>query len=271
MDTDFNRTERQRKVLGLALEKAKQADAGTLATLIGTVFPQMSTSIGVNDLTMLARNPKRFYISETSGFPFSHTEMKIGKKSCVVPTTLESNVVQLHAFLYGDENYSASASVQTISAAIAAKSGLSDPGKDTESGKNVGASGNTGEAQSGSGTAAATVQTAAPETEPESVTLETESSPEETDSTENETEETVPELDESENVQLQAPAESGADSGSGPEPTESRPSSEGPSQMTGSQEPSPDLNRPESGINASLEAPGQSGTVVSEAPGPGQE
>jgi LCP family protein required for cell wall assembly len=274
MDTDFNRTERQRKVLGLALEKAKQADAGTLATLVGTVFPQISTSIGVNDLTTLARNPKRFYISETSGFPFSHTEMKIGKKSCVVPTTLESNVVQLHAFLYGDENYSASASVQTISAAIAAKSGLSDPGKDTESGKNVGASGNTGEAQSGSGTVAAPapVQTAAPETESESVMTETETSPEEINNEENETEEeTIPELNESENVQLQAPLESGADSGSGPEPTEGRTSSEGPSQMTGSQGPSQDHNRPDSGINASLEAPGQSGTAVSEAPGPGHE
>jgi LCP family protein required for cell wall assembly len=274
MDTDFNRTERQRKVLGLALEKAKQADAGTLATLVGTVFPQISTSIGVNDLTTLARNPKRFYISETSGFPFSHTEMKIGKKSCVVPTTLESNVVQLHAFLYGDENYSASSSVQTISSAIAAKSGLSDPGKDTESGKNVGASGNTGEAQSGSGTAAAPapVQTAAPETESENVTTETETSPEEIDNAENETEEeTVPELDESENVQLQSPLESGADSGSGPEPTEGQTSSEGPSQMTGSQGPSQDHNPPDSGINASLEAPGQSEAAVSDAPGPGQE
>jgi hypothetical protein len=103
------------------------------------------------------------------------------------------------------------------------------------------------------------------------VTLETESSPEETDSTENETEETVPELDESENVQLQSPLESGADSGSGPEPTEGQTSSEGPSQMTGSQGPSQDHNPPDSGINASLEAPGQSEAAVSDAPGPGQE
>jgi hypothetical protein len=102
------------------------------------------------------------------------------------------------------------------------------------------------------------------------VTTETETSPEEINNAENETEEeTVPELDESENVQLQSPLESGADSGSGPEPTEGQTSSEGPSQMTGSQGPSQDHNPPDSGINASLEAPGQSEAAVSDAPGPG--
>jgi LCP family protein required for cell wall assembly len=275
MDTDFNRTERQRKVLGLALEKAKQADAGTLATLIGTVFPQISTSIGINDLTTLARNPKHFYISETSGFPFSHTEMKIGKKSCVIPTTLESNVVQLHSFLYGDENYSASASVKAISAAIAAKSGLADPGRDTESGKNVGASGNTGEAYSNNETAATSAmsQTAVSETTLESESIETETIPEQTDSTEDEgsEEEIVPELNESEEAQLQTPSENSASYVGVQETTESQTLSEGPSQMMNSQGPLQDSNRPDGETNASLEAPGQAGTTASQSPGPGQE
>ena len=71
--------------------------------------------------------------------------MKIGKKACVIPTTLESNVIQLHSFLYDDENFTPSATVQTISNHIAEKTGLGQPGKDTESGKNIGAEGNTGE------------------------------------------------------------------------------------------------------------------------------
>lgn len=148
MDTDFNRTERQRKVLGLAMEKAKQADAGTLKNLVAAVFPEISTSIGVDDLLGVARNAKKYYIGQTSGFPFSHTEMKIGKKACVIPTTLESNVIQLHQFLYDDAQYTPSETVRSISAQIAERSGLSDPGKDTESGKNVGAQGNTGGGQS---------------------------------------------------------------------------------------------------------------------------
>ncbi len=144
MDTDFNRTERQRRILGLAMEKAKKADGAALAGLVNAVFPQVSTSIGLADLLSLAKNPKKYYISETSGFPFAHEEMKIGKKSCVIPVTLESNVIQLHKFLYGEEHYLPSATVRDISKVISERSGLGEPGKDIESGKNVGASSNTG-------------------------------------------------------------------------------------------------------------------------------
>ncbi len=145
MDTDFNRTERQRKVMGLAMEKAKHADFNTLRILIGTVFPQISTSIGVDDLMLMAKDVKKYYIGQTTGFPFSHTEMLIEKRDCVVPTTLESNVIQLHEFLYDDTQFSPSGVVKNISAHIAKVSGIDTPGKDTETGKNVGAEGNNGD------------------------------------------------------------------------------------------------------------------------------
>lgn len=161
MDTDFTRTERQRKILGQVMEKAKAADFGTLRTLVGAVFPQISTSIGVDDLLAVAKDAKRYYIGQTSGFPFSHSEMNIGKKSCVIPTTLESNVIQLHAFLYDDTQYMPSDTVLKISSHIAEVSGLGTPGKDTESGKNVGAQGNTGS----SGNSAPS-ETSASQTEP---------------------------------------------------------------------------------------------------------
>lgn len=148
MDTDFNRTERQRKVLGLAMEKAKNADFNTLRVLIGTVFPQISTSIGVDDLMVMAKDVKKYYIGQTTGFPFSHTEMTIEKRDCVVPTTLESNVIQLHEFLYNDTQFIPSGVVKNISTHIAKVSGIETPGRDTESGRNVGAEGNTGSQQS---------------------------------------------------------------------------------------------------------------------------
>ncbi|MEI3167568.1 MAG: hypothetical protein V8S58_06180 [Lachnospiraceae bacterium] len=113
------------------------------------MYPQISTSIGVDDVLALAKGAKKYYIGQTSGFPFSHQEMKIGKKSCVIPTTLESNVVQLHTFLYDQEQYDAPASVKEISNYIAQKTGLGDPGKDTETGKNIGAEGNNGGGQTG--------------------------------------------------------------------------------------------------------------------------
>ena len=150
MDTDFKRTERQRKVIGLAMEKAKQANFKTLRTLVGTVYPEIFTTISVDDILVLAKNAKKYYIGQTSGFPFSHTEMKISKKSCVVPATLESNVVQLHGFLYDDTDYTPSDLVRSISAHISKVSGITEPGKDTESGKNIGAQDNTGISQTAS-------------------------------------------------------------------------------------------------------------------------
>ncbi len=148
MDTDFKRTERQRKVIGLAMEKAKQADFKTLKSLIATVYPEIFTTIRVDDILWLVKNAKKYYIGQTSGFPFAHTEMKISKKSCVVPTTLESNVVQLHAFLYDDMDYQPSDQVRYISARIGEISGLTEPGKDIESGKNIGAQDHVGGGQS---------------------------------------------------------------------------------------------------------------------------
>ena len=129
MDTDFNRTARQRKVLALAMEKAKQADFGALSTLVSTVFPQISTSIGINDVFSLAKDVKKYHIGETAGFPFARTTKKIGKMDCVVAATLESNVAELHRFLYNQDDYSPSSSLKKISARISQISGVSEPGK----------------------------------------------------------------------------------------------------------------------------------------------
>lgn len=164
MDTDFNRTERQRKVVMLAMEKAKQADFGTLKSLVSAVFPQISTSIGIDDIFTIAKGISKYHIGETAGFPFSRTTMRIGKMDCVIATTLESNVIQLHQFLYNDTNYSPSASVKAISARISEESGISEPGKNAPSG---GGSGKKKESET-----KAPVQETAP-AETESIPVET--------------------------------------------------------------------------------------------------
>ncbi|MDO4268959.1 MAG: LCP family protein, partial [Eubacteriales bacterium] len=130
MDTDFARTERQRKVIEQAFQKAKQADFQTLYVLIGTVFPQTSTSIGVDDLVANAKNISKFHIGETSGFPQQRGDANMQKKGAVVvPATLESNVTRLHQFLFGDENYSPSETVMNISAKIKSDTGIYQEGQ----------------------------------------------------------------------------------------------------------------------------------------------
>lgn len=125
MDTDYARTERQRKVIELAFEKAKKADFQTLYTLIGTVFPNVYTSLWVDDLVNNAKNIDKFYLGETTGFPNQRGDSNMGKKGAVVvPATLESNVIRLHEFLFGDPNYTPSDTVKNISAKISADTGV---------------------------------------------------------------------------------------------------------------------------------------------------
>lgn len=130
MDTDFQRTERQRKVISLALEKAKQADLATRTNLVKAILPQISTSVGVDDVLPMAKNASKYHIGETAGFPFAQKTKKMGKMDCVIPVTLESNVVTLHQFLYGeDAMYSPSSTVKKISDHIAEESGFYEGGK----------------------------------------------------------------------------------------------------------------------------------------------
>lgn len=255
MDTDFNRTERQRKVLGQAMEKAKHADFLTLKNLASAIYPQISTSIGLDDVISMAKNARKYHIVQTSGFPFSHREMKIKKKDYVIPTTLESNVVQLHSFLYATEQYVPSDTVQTISRRIAEATGLGKPGKDTETGRQPSA-GNTSVPPENT---SAQSQPTAVDTE----TLQESESPSETESLSES--ETVPE----ETVE---PLE--------PEPTTGNsnviehPGAE--LNPEGENQPGPGTNRTETNIqdeetqaNSFLEAPGQNHNNHTEEQGPG--
>ena len=181
MDTDFNRTARQRKVLELAMQKAKAASKKTLVATAMEVMPDIQTSIGADDILDIAKTVKKYNIQNAVGFPFSRDTTNVGKMNVVVPATLVSNVAQLHPFLYGDDaaGYTPSAKVQEISAHIQKKTGIGElPNADipkigggtgvtkaAEGAANSGDSGNSG--NSGQNQAAA-VETAAPETAAES-------------------------------------------------------------------------------------------------------
>ena len=136
MDSDYARTERQRLVIQKAFEKAKKADFATLNSLIGNMSAMCATNINMNDILPMAKNVTKYHLGETTGFPAARGEqkMKIGKLklSCVIPQTLVSNVTSLHKFLYGEEDYKPSSTVQTISNKIAELTGLNKAGKEID-------------------------------------------------------------------------------------------------------------------------------------------
>lgn len=133
---DFKRTSRQRIVLEAMLNKAKQSDISTLLDICEVVFDDISTSLSLSEILDLAKDVKAYTIVSTSGFPFDMTAMDVkGNGSSVVPISLENNVSQLYAYLFGTEDYVTSETVQFTSDYITEITGvkLGDSGINTDS------------------------------------------------------------------------------------------------------------------------------------------
>lgn len=115
---DYRRTERQRTVVQEVLKKAKSANVTTLVSLINEMTPQVYTSLDTSEILSYGKDVFFYNISDQSGFPFEQESGRISGTSYVLPTTLESNVVELHNFLFDTNNYVPSSTVKTRSAEI---------------------------------------------------------------------------------------------------------------------------------------------------------
>lgn len=118
---DFRRTERQRAVVQAIEEQAKKADLTTLANLFTKVMDNVYTSIKSDDMLTMIKNINSYHIVDEGGFPAEgmRTTGTIGSKgSCVIPLDLEANVIWLHQFLFGDENYQVTEDVKSYSEII---------------------------------------------------------------------------------------------------------------------------------------------------------
>ncbi len=130
MDNDFARTERQRKVVTHAFEKAKKADLNTLNGLLGNMLSMVATNLTWQDGLDAIANINKYHLGENGGFPFARGDANMGKKgACVIPQTLETNVKELHKFLFDDESYEVSDTVKQISNKISSDSGMYNEGK----------------------------------------------------------------------------------------------------------------------------------------------
>ena len=130
MDNDYARTERQRKVIELCFEKAKQADVKMLTSAVGVMLELVATNMGWQEGLDVVNNLSKYHMGDTGGFPFARGEAVMGKRgSCIIAQTLESNVRDLHQFLYGEEGYEPSDSVKNMSAKLSADSGMYSEGK----------------------------------------------------------------------------------------------------------------------------------------------
>lgn len=125
---DFQRTNRQRTVIEAMVKQIQKSDFGTLNAMIDKLFPQIQTSFTSTDILSYAKNFMKYKISDSKGFPFDKTTDTVeGYGSIVIPVTLESNVQQLHEFLYGDSDYTVSSTVSDINTKIISVVGQRTP------------------------------------------------------------------------------------------------------------------------------------------------
>ena len=109
---DMGRTERQRRVIGLMVDKAKKAGITTIFNIMDQVFPLITTSVSKTELLNMVPSLIGYNIADTTGFPSKYKFADVKNASMVVADTLEENVKELHAFLYGaDESYEPSQNI----------------------------------------------------------------------------------------------------------------------------------------------------------------
>ena len=116
---DMGRTERQRRVIQMIVDKAKKAGLSTIFDIMDQVFPMVKTSVSKTEILKLIPAMIGYCIDETTGFPQDYKFAAV-KGSVIVPTTLDSNVLKLHQFLYGNTNYTPTQDVLNKNAQIAA-------------------------------------------------------------------------------------------------------------------------------------------------------
>lgn len=135
---DFRRAERQREVIQALADKAKAATPDKLDKIANKVFPQTATSLKLTEILELLMDITAYDIVETSGFPSAEYRatgvVKANGRNhgdCVIPVDLETNVMILHEFLFGNVgDYKPSSAVQNYSEIIRSDTGTGRP--DTE-------------------------------------------------------------------------------------------------------------------------------------------
>ncbi len=123
---DFKRAYRQRVVIQAMMEEAKSASLPQLSQLVDAVFPYISTDMTQAEMLSMATSVMKYDISGSRGFPFERTTQTPNSTvgSVDVPCDLVTNVTELHQYLFKNEEYIPSDTVQAYSDYIIQSTGM---------------------------------------------------------------------------------------------------------------------------------------------------
>ena len=120
---DYKRTERMRDVITAMLAKLKTKSVSQINNIADKILPQVYTNLSMSDLITMIPALASFNVAESIGWPYETKGATIGGVWYSVPSTLESNVEELHKDVFKNENYEAPEKVMAINRKIVNKTG----------------------------------------------------------------------------------------------------------------------------------------------------
>lgn len=124
---DFMRAQRQREVIQAIADQAKNASITSLTKIANDVFPEVYTSLKLEEIVSLLTEVSKYNIVEEDGFPTESlraTGTVSSAGSCVIPVDLEANVKWLHEFLFNESDYQVSKEIISYSDKIKSDTGV---------------------------------------------------------------------------------------------------------------------------------------------------
>lgn len=124
-DSDFVRAERQRTVLKLVFEKARDINLKSVMKIMDSVLPEVYTNLSKAEMLSLANDLYQYEIVDSEGYPFEKTtgSLYYDELSYVFASDYLWNVQEMHKYLYSNEEYQPSTTVQEIANEIYDNSG----------------------------------------------------------------------------------------------------------------------------------------------------
>lgn len=119
---DYKRTERMRTVIEAMFTKLKTKNVAEINSFADKILPCVYTNISSGDLISIIPSMAKYKVGESIGWPYE-TKGKTMDRWYGIPVTLESNVTKLHKEAFGEENYTPSSDVKSISDSIINKTG----------------------------------------------------------------------------------------------------------------------------------------------------
>ena len=126
---DFERMERQRRVINQVMEKALSMSKFKLVGLVNDIVPYIKTNLTVNEIIDLGTQVLTNGLNEINQLQLPNSEMSWGGRLSdgvyyLVPRTLKDNIVWWHQEVYGVDDYNLSSLATRINDQIPRYSGV---------------------------------------------------------------------------------------------------------------------------------------------------